>query len=99
MLGWKNSTKKEKKKKERERENKIKDLNSLSTVTRICNCSTWEGDAGRSGVQGNPQLHRKFNPGLCKTLYESLSIKNNKQKAPKIPKPSILKFIECMLGK
>lgn len=29
-------------------------------VTHTCNPSIWEVEAGRSGVQGQPQLHREF---------------------------------------
>lgn len=35
-----------------------------SIVAQVCNPSTWEVEAGRSGVQGYLQLHREFKASL-----------------------------------
>jgi hypothetical protein len=36
-------------------------------VANFCNLSTWEAEAGRSGVQGQFELHSKFQASLKQT--------------------------------
>jgi hypothetical protein len=49
-------------------------------MAHICNLSTWEVEAGRSRVQGQPELHSEILSQKKKNKMQSLSVFNSQLK-------------------
>ena len=62
-------------------------------LVHTCNPSTWEGRAGRSGVQDQPGLHSKFKVSLKACLKTPRKRKKN-QKLKKMETCEILYISE-----